>query len=193
MTIRTILKFPHPGLRSRAEPVTEFDGNLQMLAEDLLETMRAAPGIGITAPHIGVLKRLVIIELDPDAGARFYVNPEIEWASDELTRHEEGSVSMPGISNELERPVSIRVRYQDLAGVARTQEAGGLLSICLQHEIDQLDGLFWIHRLSKLKRDRADQALRKVAAQPERIGLFSDGSGLSRGRLPAFPQARYRD
>ncbi|PSH65792.1 peptide deformylase [Phyllobacterium sophorae] len=162
MTIRTILKFPHPGLRSHAKPVTEFDGGLQMLAQDLLETMRAAPGIGITAPHIGVLKRLVIIELDPNAGARFYANPEIEWASDEFTRHEEGSIAMPGVSNELERPISIRVRYQDLSGVLHTEEASGLLSACLQHEIDQLDGLFWIHRLSKLKRDRVIKRFEKL-------------------------------
>jgi peptide deformylase len=162
MTIRTILKFPHSGLRSHAKPVTEFDDNLQMLAQDLLETMRAAPGIGITAPHIGVLKRLVIIELDPNTGARFYVNPEIEWASDELSRHEEGSVSMPGVSDEVERPVSIRVRYQDLGGAVHTQEASGLLSVCLQHEIDQLDGLFWIHRLSKLKRDRLIKRFEKL-------------------------------
>ncbi len=154
MTIRTILRFPHPALRSRAELITEFGDDLQILAQDLLATMRAAPGIGITAPHLGILKRLVVIELEPGKDARFYVNPEIEWSSGEMTRHEEGSVSMPGVSEEIERPCSVRVRYQDLSGAVQTEEANGLLSICLQHEIDQLDGLFWIYRLSKLKRDR---------------------------------------
>jgi peptide deformylase len=162
MTIRTILKFPHPGLRLQAEPVIEFGDDLRVLAQDLLEIMRAAPGIGITAPHIGVLKRLVVIELGPDNGARFYVNPLIEWTSDEVTRHEEGSVSMQGVSDEIERSASVRVRYQDLSGEPQTEEATGLLSICLQHEIDQLDGIFWIYRLSKLKRDRLTKRFEKL-------------------------------
>lgn len=154
MTIHTILRFPHPVLRSRAEPITEFGDDLQILAQELLATMRAAPGIGIAAPHIGILKRLVVIELEAGRDNRSYVNPMIEWASGEMTRHIEGSVSMPGVSDEIERPSSIRIRYQDLSGAMKTEEADGLLSICLQHEIDQLDGLFWIYRLSKLKRDR---------------------------------------
>ncbi|ATU90978.1 peptide deformylase [Phyllobacterium zundukense] len=162
MTIRTILRFPHPALRLHAEPVTEFGDDVRILAQDLLATMRGAPGIGITAPHIGVLKRLVVIELDQDKEARFYINPEIEWASAEIVRHEEGSVSMPGVSDEIERSSSVRVRYQDLSGALQTEEATGLLSICLQHEIDQLDGLFWIYRLSKLKRDRLIKRFEKL-------------------------------
>ncbi|MBZ9656773.1 peptide deformylase [Phyllobacterium lublinensis] len=153
MTTRTILRFPHPALRSRAEPIDVFGDDLQILAQDLLVTMRAAPGIGITAPHVGVLRRLVVIEL-PGEKPRFYVNPVIEWASTETSRYEEGSVSMPGVSDEIERPSSVRVGYQDLSGTTQVEEASGLLSVCLQHEIDQLDGLFWIYRLSKLKRDR---------------------------------------
>jgi peptide deformylase len=162
MTIRTILRYPHPGLRSYVEPVTEFDDDLRVLAQDLLETMRAAPGIGITAAHIGVLKRLVVIELEPNTDTQFYVNPEIAWTSSEMSRHVEGSVSMPGISDEIERPASVRVRYQDLSGVSQTEEATGLLSVCLQHEIDQLDGIFWIYRLSKLKRDRLIKRFEKL-------------------------------
>jgi peptide deformylase len=100
------------------------------------------------------LNRIVVLELDRGQPARSYVNPEIEWFSTETVRHEEGSVSMPGASDEIERPASIRIRFQDLSGVPQTEEATGLLSICLQHEIDQLDGVFWIYRLSKLKRDR---------------------------------------
>ena len=163
MTIRPILKYPHPLLRSSAEGVTEFGDDLRLLADDLLETMRAAPGIGITAPHIGLLKRIVVLELDRGQPARFYVNPEIEWFSADTVRHEEGSVSMPGVSDEVERPAFIRVRYEDLAGVSQTEEAAGLLSICLQHEIDQLDGIFWIYRLSKLKRDRLIKRYEKLS------------------------------
>lgn len=124
--------------------------------------MRAAPGIGITAAHIGVLKRLVVLELDPTNEARFYVNPEIKWSSSETIRHEEGSVSMPGVSDEIERAASVRVGYRDLSGVPQTEEATGLLSICLQHEIDQLNGIFWIDRLSKLKRDRLIKRYEKL-------------------------------
>jgi peptide deformylase len=133
-----------------------------LLADDLLETMRAAPGIGITAPHIGVLKRIVVLELDRGQPARFYVNPEIEWFSADTVRQEEGSVSMPGVSDEIERAVNIRVRYQDLSGASQSEEATDLLSICLQHEIDQLDGIFWIYRLSKLKRDRLIKRYEKL-------------------------------
>jgi peptide deformylase len=163
LTVRPILKYPHPALRSAAEPVDGFGDDLRMLVQDLLETMRAAPGIGITAPHIGVLKRIVVLELDRGQPVRFYVNPEIEWFSADTVRHEEGSVSMPGVSDEVERPASIQIRYQNLSGEPQTEEATGLLSICLQHEIDQLDGTFWIYRLSKLKRDRLIKRYEKLS------------------------------
>ncbi|MGW9329491.1 peptide deformylase [Bosea sp. NPDC055594] len=153
MPVRPILNFPDPRLRLTAAPVLRFDADLRALADDLLETMRAAPGIGITAPHIGVLSRLVVLELSPGE-VRTYVNPELDQISRETTRHIEGSVSMPGVTDELERHARIRVRYQDLDGKEQSEEADGLLSICHQHEIDQLDGIFWIDRLSRLKRDR---------------------------------------
>ncbi|MCV9997286.1 peptide deformylase [Pararhizobium sp. YC-54] len=155
MPIRPILRFPDPRLSSPALPVERFDTGLAALAADLLDTMRAAPGIGITAPHIGVLQRLTVIELDPASGPRIYVNPEVQWASAETISHAEGSVSMPGITDDVVRPRSIRVRYQTIEGKMTQEEADGLLSICLQHEIDQLDGIFWLQRLSRLKRDRA--------------------------------------
>jgi peptide deformylase len=95
-----------------------------------------------------------VIELEGMNGASVYVNPDVVWASPEKARHVEGSVSMPGVTDELERPARVRVRYQDLDGAPREVEAEGLLSVCLQHEIDQLDGIFWIDRLSRLKRER---------------------------------------
>lgn len=153
MPLRPILSFPDPRLRLTAAPVLRFDADLRALADDLLETMRAAPGIGITAPHIGVLSRLVVLELSP-GDVRIYVNPELDQVSRETIRHTEGSVSMPGVTDELERHARVRVRYQDLDGKERSEEADGLLAICHQHEIDQLDGIFWIERLSRLKRDR---------------------------------------
>ncbi len=154
MTARPIVRFPDPCLRAVAEPVTSFDAGLQTLAGDLLEAMRAAPGVGITAPHIGVLQRLVVIELSPPSGVRTYVNPTIIWASPEMTCGQEGSVSMPGVMEEVERHARVRVSSRDLGGVEQVEEADGLLAVCLQHEIDQLDGIFWIQRLSRLKRDR---------------------------------------
>src|SRR6476620_2364093 len=101
MTIRPIVRFPDLRLRSVAEPVSVFDEDLRRLAGDLTDTMRAAPGIGITAPHIGILKRLVVIELSPSAGLRSYVNLTVLWASTETIRHVEGSVSMPDVTEEI--------------------------------------------------------------------------------------------
>jgi peptide deformylase len=154
MPIRPIVRFPDPRLRLKAEPVAAFDDALRTLARDLAETMRAAPGIGITAPHIGELIRLVVIQLEGDAQPRIFVNPQIVWGSPEMAHHVEGSVSMPGVTDEIERHARVRVHYRDLDGVEYEEEAEGLMAVCHQHEIDQLDGIFWIDRLSKLKRDR---------------------------------------
>jgi peptide deformylase len=154
MTIRPIVRYPDPRLTLPAQPVTAFDDALRALARDLLETMRAAPGIGITAPHIGVLQRVVVLELDATEGARSYVNPEIVWASPEMILHREGSVSMPGVNDEVMRHARVHVRYQNVDGSFHTEESEGLRAVCHQHEIDQLNGIFWIRRLSRLKRER---------------------------------------
>jgi peptide deformylase len=138
VTLRTILRFPDHRLRANAERVVVFDEDLCSLATDLLDTLRAASAIGITAPHIGVLKRLVLIEIADSDGVRAYVNPQIVWASAEMIRYEEGSVSMPGVTEEIDRHACARIRYQDLSGVENVEEADDLFSVCLQHEIDQL-------------------------------------------------------
>jgi peptide deformylase len=154
MALRTILKYPDQGLSVRCEPVLRFDADLAALAQDLLETMRAAPGVGITAAHVGIFQRLFVLELSPAEGPLHYVNPEILWFSDETIRHVEGSVSMPGATDEVERPRSIRFRYQGLDGRPIETEATDFHAVCIQHEIDQLDGIFWLRRLSRVKRDR---------------------------------------
>ncbi|WP_315838824.1 peptide deformylase [Bradyrhizobium prioriisuperbiae] len=161
MMIRPLVKFPDPRLRLVAATIDAFDENLRDLAADLLDTLRAAPGIGITAPHIGVLKRLVVLELSA-GDVRTYVNPEIVWSSTDMMSHQEGSVSMPGVVDEVERPARVRISYQDLDGERRTEDADGLLSVCHQHEIDQLDGMFWLQRLSRLKRDRLIKRYEKL-------------------------------
>jgi peptide deformylase len=165
MAARAILRYPDPRLSLAAAEVAVFDDDLSALADDLIATMRAAPGIGITASHVGAPLRLVVIELSAADGVRIYVNPRIEWSSNERAAHEEGSVSMPGVIETIERPERIRVRFQDLSGAAHEEDADGLLAVCLQHEIDQLDGLFWIRRLSKLKRDRAIARFKKLGAR----------------------------
>ncbi|MBN9443820.1 peptide deformylase [Bosea sp. (in: a-proteobacteria)] len=161
MAIRPLLRFPDPRLRVAATAVTRFDADLRELAADLLDTMRAAPGIGITAPHIGVSPRLVVLELVPGS-VRTYVNPVLDSVSRETIRHVEGSVSMPGVTDEIERHARVRVRYRDLDGAEQVEEAEGLLSVCHQHEIDQLDGIFWVDRLSRLKRERLVTRFRKL-------------------------------
>lgn len=163
MTIRPVVRYPDPRLALPAEPVDLFDDALRELAADLLETMHAAPGIGITAPHIGVPLRVVVLELDAGEGPRTYVNPEIIWASSEMILHREGSVSMPGVNDEVERHARVRIRYQDLDGNVETEESDGLRAVCHQHEIDQLDGVFWIRRLSRLKRERLIKRFEKIS------------------------------
>jgi peptide deformylase len=163
MTIRPIVRYPDPRLALAAQPVTAFDGALRDLAADLLETMHAAPGIGITAPHIGISLRVVVLDLDPINGARSYVNPEIIWASPETILHQEGSVSMPGVNDDIRRHARVRVSYQDIDGDLQTEESDGLRAVCHQHEIDQLNGVFWIQRLSRLKRERLIKRFEKVS------------------------------
>ena len=163
MPIRPIIRYPDPRLALPARTVTAFDDALHELARDLLETMRAAPGIGITAPHIGVSLRVVVLDLDPVDGARTYVNPEISWASPETILHREGSVSMPGVHDEVERHARVRIDYQDIDGNNHTEESDGLRAVCHQHEIDQLNGVFWIKRLSRLKRERLIKRFEKAS------------------------------
>jgi peptide deformylase len=163
MTIRPIVRYPDPRLTLPAQPVTAFDGALRELAADLLETLHAAPDIGMTAPHIGVALRVVVLDLDPVTGAKTYVNPEIIWASPDMIMHQEGSVSMPGVNDDIERHAKVRINYQDVDGKAQTEESQGLRAVCHQHEIDQLNGMFWIRRLSRLKRERLIKRFEKLS------------------------------
>lgn len=153
MAIRSIVTYPHVALSTHCEPVKDFGPSLAELEKDLLDTMRAAPGVGITAAHIGILKRIFVLELTPGE-VRAYVNAEITELSGETMRHMEGSVSMPGFTEEVERPSRVKLRYQDVSGSWHDEQSDGFHAICIQHEIDQLNGVFWLKRLSKLKRDR---------------------------------------
>ena len=163
MAIRPILRYPDPRLALPAQPVSLFDGALRDVAKDLLDTMHVALGIGITAPHIGISLRVVVLDLDPVDGAQTYVNPEIIWASPETILHQEGSVSMPGVNEDVSRHARLRINYHDVHGNAQTEDSEGLRAVCHQHEIDQLNGLFWIMRLSRLKRERLIKRFEKTS------------------------------
>jgi peptide deformylase len=160
--VRPLVYYPDPRLRRKAEEVVAFDDALRTLARDLYDTMKAAPGVGITAPHAGVLQRVAVIQLTPAVEPKTYVNPQILWFSGDRIRQTEGSVSMPGVTEEIERPARVRIAYQDLDRVPHEEEAEGFMAVCLQHEIDQLDGIFWIDRLSRLKRDRVIKRFEKL-------------------------------
>lgn len=163
MAVRPLIYWPDPRLAEQCLPVAAFDASLRALADDLLETMRAAPGVGATAAHMGVTTRLFVIELPGDQGPQFHVNAQIVDAAPETQTHEEGSISMPGAHAEVTRSGRVRMRWQDLSGAAHEAEFEGFRAACLQHEIDQTDGVFWLQRLSKLKRDRVITRWRKSA------------------------------
>ncbi|MCJ2132946.1 peptide deformylase [Methylobacterium sp. J-026] len=154
MPARPLVLFPDPRLARPAAPIDAFGPPTQALIEDVWDTLLAASAIGLTAPHIGVPARVVVIRMSPEEDRRIYLNPTILWASPETATHEEGSVSMPGVRERITRPARIRFGYRDRDGAAHEEEAEGFPAAVVQHEIDQLDGVFWIDRLSRLKRER---------------------------------------
>lgn len=163
MTIRPILTAPDPRLKAVSEPVEKVDDEVRNLADDLIETMYEADGIGLAAVQVGVPKRMLVMDIAQAQGKRepmVFINPKIVWASEEMTTMEEGCLSVPEIWDDVERPAKIRAEYQDRDGAVQTLEADGLLACCLQHEMDHLDGVLFLDHLSKLKRSIA---LRKLA------------------------------
>jgi peptide deformylase len=138
---------------------------VRRLMDDMLETMYAAPGIGLAAIQVGVPKRVIVMDLsrgEEERQPRFFVNPEIVWRSDEIAVAEEGCLSVPEIYDEVERPARVRLRYLDYEGAEREEEAEGLFAVCIQHEIDHLEGVLFVDHLSRLKRERAIKRVRKV-------------------------------
>lgn len=150
----TILRYPDPRLAQPCQTVLRFDDTLRDFSDELYNAMRAAPGVGITAAHVGELIRLVVLDLPELGGRKTFVNPEILSLSAETMEHVEGSVCMPGMTETVVRPRLALIRYQNLDGSTTQEEMRDFAAICMQHEIDQLDGIFWIQRLSRLKRER---------------------------------------
>ncbi len=166
MTIRPILVIPDDKLRQKTERIEVFDADLQTLIEDMFETMYAAPGIGLAAPQIGVMKRLAVVDVskrDDEQVPMALINPEITWESDELSVYEEGCLSIPDYYEEVERPAKIRVRFTARDGKEQEIDAEGVLATCIQHEIDHLDGVLFIDHISKLKRDMVWRKAVKLA------------------------------
>ncbi len=162
MALLAIIETPDPRLKVMSTPVALVDDALRQLMDDMLETMYAAPGIGLAAVQVGVPKRVLVIDLMDDdiKTPRHFVNPEIIWEADALKVYSEGCLSVPDQYADVERPERVRVRYLDYHGVAQEEELDGLLATCLQHEIDHLNGVLFIDHLSRLKRD---MLLRKLA------------------------------
>lgn len=148
MAILDILQHPDERLHVRAEPVTRFDARLRRLADDMTETLYASQGIGLAATQVGVCERVVVVDISREArrGAQVFVNPEIVTREGE-TVYEEGCLSVPGIRDKVTRSACLTLRAQDVEGRPVEIEAEGLLAICLQHELDHLDGILFIQRL----------------------------------------------
>ncbi len=172
MAILDILLAPHPTLITAATPVETLNADLQSLADNMLETMYEAPGIGLAANQIGRLERVFVMDCQRDPNAprqpRILFNPEIVWQSAELASYEEGCLSVPQQFADVTRPAEVRVTYIDHKGVVQTAHFAGLEATCAQHEIDHLNGiLFWDH-VSPLKRNMLRRKLAKLKKEQER-------------------------
>ena len=162
MALLNILRYPDPRLHKVAKPVTVFDERLKKLVADMAETMYDAPGVGLAATQIDVHEQVIVIDVsDTNNELRVFINPEITWSSDEKQVYDEGCLSVPGIYDGVERPARIKVRALDANGQPFELEADGLLAVCIQHEMDHLDGKVFVERLSPLKRARLLAKLRK--------------------------------
>ncbi len=172
MAIKTILTVPDPILRKKSLQVDKVDKEIKKLMDDMLETMYKAPGIGLAAVQIGVLKRVVVMDVSRETGKKepmYFVNPEIVWKSNEKATYEEGCLSIPNQFANIERSEKCTVKYLDYFGAEKEIKAEGLLATCIQHEIDHLNGILFIDYLSKLKKDIIVKKLLKNKKELERI------------------------
>jgi peptide deformylase len=166
MALREILVVPDPILKKVSARVEVVDDELRALMDDMLETMYAAPGIGLAAIQVGVPKRVIVMDLarqDEPPAPQYFVNPEILWASEETAPYEEGCLSVPEIYDEVERPAQVKIRYQNYRGETVEEDAEGLFAVCIQHEMDHLEGVLFIDHLSRLKREQAVKKVKKQA------------------------------
>lgn len=166
MTIKPLIILPDPMLREISAPLEAINDETRRLAEDMLDTMYDAPGIGLAAIQIGVPRRMLVLDVSKDGDEKtplVFINPVIVASSDARSVYEEGCLSIPDYYAEVERPATISVRFLDREGKEQTIDADGLLATCLQHEIDHLDGVLFIDHISKLKRDMVIRKFTKAA------------------------------
>jgi len=171
MALRTILTAPDPRLKKKSQPVASVDAEIRQLMDDMLETMYEAPGIGLAAPQVGELKRVIVLDIDREdvkTGPLFMANPEIIAASEEDATYEEGCLSVPEHYSDVVRPANVTVRYLDRDGETKELACEGLLATCVQHEIDHLDGILFIDHISSLKRNMILRKLLKARKEKER-------------------------
>ena len=172
MAIRDILIHPDPRLKTVANPVTEFDDRLRVLADDMLETMYNAPGIGLAAPQVGILKRLLVMDCVKEEGApprpMVLINPAVTWISEDCSTHEEGCLSIPEQFAEIERPAEVEVTWNDLEGKQETERFEGIWATCVQHEIDHLNGKLFIDYLKPLRRQMITRKMKKLKREQAR-------------------------
>jgi peptide deformylase len=170
MALLPILCYPDPRLHTVARPVQGVDARIRQLVADMLETMYDASGIGLAATQVDVHERVIVIDVSEERNQPLVlINPEIVWASAEKQVNEEGCLSVPGIYDGVERSSSVRVSALDEHGKARTVEAGGLLAVCIQHEMDHLLGKVFVDYLSPLKRNRIKTKMLKSRRETERV------------------------
>jgi peptide deformylase len=171
MAVREILTVPDPRLKEVSKPVEQVDHQLRELMDDMLASMYAADGIGLAAIQVGVAKRVIVMDLakpDEDPQPRFYVNPVLSNPSEELEPYEEGCLSVPTVYDEIERPNRVQINYLDYDGKPVEEVAEGMFAICIQHEMDHLEGILFIDYLSRLKRQRAVQRVKKLEKEAAR-------------------------
>ena len=172
MALRQILTEPNSILRQKSSIVEKVDGEIQKLMEDMLETMYAAPGIGLAAIQVGVPKRIIVLDISRNEEPKkpmFFINPEIVEKAKNNSTYEEGCLSVPGQFAEIERPESCHLKFLDYNGQPQEIKAEGMLATCIQHEIDHLEGILFIDYLSKLKKSMIVKKLSKQKKQLERI------------------------
>lgn len=168
MALLPILQYPDARLHTVARPVTVFDARLRQLVADMAQTMYEAPGVGLAATQVNVHERILVLDVSETKDAlRVFINPEIVWASEETELCEEGCLSVPGIYDEVRRPARVRVRAQDAEGAFFELDCEGLLAVCVQHEMDHLQGKVFVEYLSALKQDRIRTKLRKRKARED--------------------------
>ena len=162
MALLKILEFPDPRLRTVAKPVIKFDKNIKNLVNDMLETMYKADGIGLAATQINIHKRVIVIDVSEKKDSpSVFINPEIEILNDDLQEYKEGCLSVPGYYESINRPSKVRVKAFDKNGCAFELEPDGVLGVCIQHEVDHLNGKLFVDHISSLKRNRIKQKLQK--------------------------------